>query len=123
MCDQQTLAQRLCSKEYDRKDVLGALRGEKLPEHLGYPLIKLCTVRGILHSASFAEGEAAPLRGLPEHPEFTRALNARAIMSNRIPDIDPIQRPEEVPYCIWYPKVASEDTYRQLAEKYPQMRY
>ncbi|KAL6860700.1 hypothetical protein ACO1O0_004734 [Amphichorda felina] len=123
MVDQKTLAQYLGSEEYHREDVLRALRGEKLPGHLGYPLIKLCIIRGILHSASFAEGEAAPLRGLPEHPEFTRALNARAIMSNRIPDMDPTERPEELPYCIWYPTIASEDTYRQLSKKCPQMRY
>lgn len=28
-----------------------------------------------------------------------------------------------MPYCIWYPDVASEDTYRQLASRYPLMRY
>ena len=123
MGDQKPLAQRLASQQYDRQDVVQALRGEKLPEHLGYPLIKLCIIRGILHSPPFAEGEAASLCGLPEHPEFTRALNARAIMSNRVPDMDPTARPEELPHCIWYPEVASEDTYRQLAKRYPQMRY
>lgn len=123
MGDQKTLSQRLDSQQYDRQDILKALRGEKLPEHLGYPLIKLCTISGILHSPTFADGEAAPLRHLPEHPEFTRALNARAIMCNHIPDMDLTAHPEELPYCIWYPEIASEDTYRQLATRYPQMRY
>ncbi|GKT41749.1 uncharacterized protein ColSpa_01930 [Colletotrichum spaethianum] len=27
------------------------------------------------------------------------------------------------PYCIWYPDVASEETYRELARRYPDMRY
>ncbi|KFA72788.1 hypothetical protein S40288_06364 [Stachybotrys chartarum IBT 40288] len=42
-------------------------------------------------------------------------------MSNHIPD--PGAHSEELPYCIWYPEVASEDTYRQLANRYPQMIY
>ncbi|KFA53907.1 hypothetical protein S40293_10040 [Stachybotrys chartarum IBT 40293] len=120
---QMTLAQRLASKKYDRQEVLQALRGQRLPTHLGYALIKLCIIRGILHVPSFAQGAAAILRGLPDHPQYTRALNARAIMSNHLPDMDPVTRPEELPYCIWYPDVASEDTYRKLAERYPQMRY
>lgn len=27
------------------------------------------------------------------------------------------------PYCIWYPDLATEDTYRSLASRYPRMRY
>lgn len=123
MSDQETLAHRLASDTYDRQDVLNALRGEKLPKHLGYPLIKLGMIRGILRSPSFATGDAALLHGLPDHPEFTRALNARAIMSDRIPDMDPTNRPQEVPYCIWYPNIASSDTYRELVKNYPQTRY
>ncbi|KAH9885374.1 hypothetical protein F4778DRAFT_799173 [Xylariomycetidae sp. FL2044] len=123
MGHQTTLAQRFNSHQYDRQDVLHALRGENLSEHLGYPLIKLCITSGILHRPSFAEGEAAVLRRLPGHPVFTRAINARAIMSNRVPDMDPAAHPEELPYCIWYPDVAHQDTYRQLVRRYPQMRY
>jgi hypothetical protein len=44
-------------------------------------------------------------------------------MSNQIPDLNPSERPEEVPYCIWHPDVASEDTYRQLVRRYPEMAY
>lgn len=108
------------SEHYDRKDALKALRGEALPKHRDCPLMMLCIIRGILHSPSFAEGEAAVLYGLPQYPEYTRALNARAIMSGRVPDMN---RPAEMPYCIWYPDVASEDAYRQLVSRYPQMRY
>lgn len=32
-------------------------------------------------------------------------------------------RPEEFPYCIWHPEVASEATYRELARRYRQMVY
>ncbi|WYZ38472.1 hypothetical protein EsH8_III_000386 [Colletotrichum jinshuiense] len=41
-------------------------------------------------------------------------------MSNTIPEMSS----ETVkPYCIWYPDVAKEDTYRSLVERYPDMRY
>ncbi|GKT51253.1 uncharacterized protein ColSpa_11434 [Colletotrichum spaethianum] len=39
-------------------------------------------------------------------------------------DIVPDMASDDVkPYCIWYPDVASEDTYRKLAQRYPDMRY
>lgn len=123
MSDKPSLTERLESDEFVREDILDALHGERLPDHLGYPLIKLCVIRGIRYSLSFAESEAQPLRGLAEHPEFTRAINARTIMSNQIPDMDLATHPEEAPYCIWHPDVASEDTYRKLATRYSQMRY
>ncbi|CAP99255.1 hypothetical protein E8E15_009655 [Penicillium rubens] len=41
-------------------------------------------------------------------------------MSNIIPDM---QDPATEPYCIWYPEPASEETYRELARRYPSMRY
>ncbi|KAL3432069.1 hypothetical protein BDV09DRAFT_187808 [Aspergillus tetrazonus] len=49
-----------------------------------------------------------------------RVLNARSIMSNGIPDM---AGHYETPYCIWHPDVASEETNRQLAARYPEMRY
>jgi len=30
---------------------------------------------------------------------------------------------EEMPYCIWYPEVASIQTYREIASRYPSMLY
>lgn len=57
---------------------------------------------------------------MPGYPEFTRALNARDIMSNIVPEM---KETDEFPYCIWYPEVASEETYRQLARRYEGMRY
>lgn len=78
----------------------------------------LCVLRGIRHRHGFA---AELLPGSAEQdPAFARALHAQAIMSNSIPDISAA---EEFPYCIWYPDTATEDTYRQLARRYPQMRY
>lgn len=52
-----------------------------------------------------------------------RARNSRLIMSDEIPPDNDMQGPEAQPYCIWYPQVASEETYRRLAREYPSMRY
>ncbi|KAG9258055.1 uncharacterized protein F5Z01DRAFT_692989 [Emericellopsis atlantica] len=52
------------------------------------------------------EADATILRGIPEHPEFSKALNARAIISDLIPDIDLAKQPQELPYCMRY-QVAS----------------
>lgn len=43
-------------------------------------------------------------------------------MSNRVPDIDPDQ-PEDMPYCIWFPDLPSEDTIRELVQCFPAMAY
>ena len=31
--------------------------------------------------------------------------------------------PETLPYCIWYPKLALESTYRELVKRYPTLKY
>lgn len=107
-----------CSK-YSEEECLLAVRGEQVPSSIvNSPWVtQLCVLRGIRHHPGFA----AEVRGVPNPPdEFRRALNARAIMSNELPDmIDP----SHTPYCIWYPDVASEAAYRALAKQYPQMRY
>lgn len=41
-------------------------------------------------------------------------------MNNTVPDM---MDPNSIPNCIWYPEVATQDTYRQLVRKYPKMRY
>ncbi|RDW74470.1 uncharacterized protein DSM5745_07132 [Aspergillus mulundensis] len=41
-------------------------------------------------------------------------------MSNIIPDIF---FPDEMPYCIWHPDVATEETHRKLSARYPELRY
>ncbi|KAK2019408.1 hypothetical protein LZ32DRAFT_633969 [Colletotrichum eremochloae] len=64
--------------------------------------------------------EVSTLCSKKGHEVFIRARNARLIMSNQIPDM---AHDEYKPYCIWYPDLASEDTYRELALRYPDMRY
>jgi hypothetical protein len=110
------LIERLNIKEYSAADCLASIRGERLPRAMGFSLTRHCVVRGIRYHHGFGQ----ELRGIRD--EFTRALNARSIMSNIIPDMNP-DRPEQFPYCIWHPDVASEDTYRELARRYPQMAY
>lgn len=108
-----TLQERLKLFKYDRATLAAALNGKEVPFELGAPETQVCIIRGIRHHDGFGTG----LRG---YAPFDRALNARAIMSNTIPDIN---AEDETPYCIWYPDVSSQETYRKLAKRYPQMRY
>ncbi|KAF4830903.1 hypothetical protein CGCTS75_v005730 [Colletotrichum tropicale] len=114
------LEQRLRSRRYIHADAVAAFEGKRVPHDLGRELTRLCVVRGIRFHADFCFGPAAVLRG--SLPIFTRALNARAIMSNRIPDMDSDQ-PDDMPYCIWYPDLPSEDTLRELVRCFPAMAY
>ncbi|KAL0933884.1 uncharacterized protein CTRU02_210683 [Colletotrichum truncatum] len=103
-----------------------AFWGEKLPRGVGGHLPasddKLrCSIRGIRHHENFARSpEVTQLCSKPENAVFARARNARLIMSNFIPEMisDSVK-----PYCIWYPDLATEDVYRELALRYPDMRY
>ncbi|KAH8429506.1 uncharacterized protein LDX57_007168 [Aspergillus melleus] len=104
------LRKEYCSEE----ECLLAIRGQQLPRGLGFTTTRLCVVRGIRYHPGFATELHGTL------PLFTRALNARRIMSNDIPDME---NPEDFPYCIWYPEQATEDTYRRLASRYPGMKY
>ncbi|KAF2965776.1 hypothetical protein GQX73_g7800 [Xylaria multiplex] len=107
-----------------RKRCVAALRGEQLPadlNNLNSDVLRLCVIRGIRHHDGFGR-ELRNNGSLPSHmlAALLRALNARDIMSNRVPFMT---HPDQFPYCIWYPQVASEDTYRRLAKQYPSMRY
>lgn len=104
------------SMSYSDEDCAAAIRGESLPKALGLYVTQLCVFRGIRHHHGFGTA----LRGIPGHPEFSRALNARDIMSNFIPEMSD---PDEFPYCIWHPDVAAEEIYRQLVRRYPHLRY
>lgn len=106
------MSSRLETYKYDKITFSAAIHGEMIPQGLALPLARLCIVRGIRYHDGFGE----ELRGVL--PLFTRALNARSIMSNRIPDMDDI---DDFPYCVWYPETASEETYRKLVHRYPQM--
>jgi hypothetical protein len=113
----------LKTKKYREEDFRSAIRGEKVPQFLGFQVTRNCVVRGIRYHPGFA----LDLQG--SCGQFTRALNARAIMSNKIPDMVVVNAAKshpdsaEFPYCIWHPEVATEATYRNLASRYPQMRY
>lgn len=56
-----------------------------------------------------------------DYPELSRTRNARLIMSSVIPD--EMYGPECQPYCTWNSDIAREDTYRELSERCPSMRY
>ncbi|KAF9874542.1 hypothetical protein CkaCkLH20_08105 [Colletotrichum karsti] len=118
--DEGNMEKRLRSRTYVHDDAVAAFNGKSLPHSLGREITRLCVVRGIRYHADFCFGPAAELRGTL--PLFTRALNARAIMSNRIPDMDP-DRPAEMPYCIWHPDLPSEETLRELVRRFPVMAY
>ncbi|GAE00241.1 hypothetical protein AOR_1_482114 [Paecilomyces variotii No. 5] len=104
---------RLIDDKYDAEDCQAAVQGSRIPKTFDEEAHRLCTIHGIRHHYGFAQ----ELRAVA--PEFTRALNARDIMSGVIPTI---ATPDEVPYCIWYPVVPKE-TLRALVQRYPDMLY
>ena len=110
------LSSRLQLEGYEKAECSAAIRGERIPMNLGLETTRLSVIRGIRYHMGFG----TELRNLPNHPEFTRALNARSIMSNIIPDINTL---EEFPYCIWHPDLATETTYHELAKRYRILRY
>ncbi|CZR62109.1 uncharacterized protein PAC_12006 [Phialocephala subalpina] len=110
------ISERLSIPKYTVDACRAAIRGEMVPVALGLELSRLCIIRGMRYHTGFAKELHGTL------PEFTRALNARAIMNNTIPDMDD-SLDEETPYCIWHPEVASESTYRCLVQRYPHMTY
>lgn len=112
--DQLPIEARLKINKYSSDACNAAIHGQQLPVALGYELTRLSVIRGIRHHHGFAQ----ELHGVT--PEFTRALNARDIMSGIIPTIS---EPNETPYCIWHPDVPHEGTLRALVQRYPQMLY
>lgn len=89
---------------------LAAIQGKRIPDDPTNQIAQLFVARGIRIHDDLA-------RELHGHlPEFTRALNARAIMSNRVPNI---KSPDDFPYCFWHPDIPAERTLRVLVEKYP----
>lgn len=112
-------------------DLKKALKGESLPSslvtfaNLNDIVVRCCIIHGIRHHLDFAMSEAVTTMCVENSngcPEYTRARNARLLMSNIIPEFSP-DSPELVPYCIWFPDVPSEGTCRQVARKYPFLRY
>lgn len=113
---QLPLEKRLKAKIYNAKEFNAAIHGQGVPGALGLDVARLCVIHGVRHHHGFAQ----ELRGVI--PEFTRALNARDIMSGIIPEMDE-NNPDEVPYCIWHPDTPPEDTLRTLVQRYPTMIY
>lgn len=109
--DESDRTKGLCSNKLECKR---AMHGREVPKWHKNGFLRICIIRGIRHHPGFAQ----ELYGL--FPMFNRALNARRIMSNEIPEMT---HPEDFPYCIWHPEVASEVTYCELARRYPQMKY
>jgi hypothetical protein len=102
-----------------------AIRGEGIPVDLSSFWHRRAVIRGIRDSLEFATSPAivelcSGDDGCGQAHQFSRARNARLIMSDIIPDM---QNPATQPYCIWYPELASEETYREVARQYPSMRY
>lgn len=102
------------------KDLVDALHGHRLPPDPNH-WVEACIIYGIRHNEAFANSEAVrKLCSESDRRCYARARNARLIMSNIVPEI---VRDDDKPYCIWYPDVASEETYRDLLMRYPEMRY
>jgi len=108
--------------------VLAAIRGLSVPSEMLegktlHPPPLQAVVCGIRRHANFASSpDVEKIHPLGVYPAVSRAQAARLIMSNQVPELD-ADKPETIPYCIWHPAVASEESYRQLAERYPVMRY
>ncbi|PWY65623.1 hypothetical protein BO94DRAFT_570357 [Aspergillus sclerotioniger CBS 115572] len=102
---------------YTEENANAAIRGERVPPCVCHPALRLCLVRGIRYSPGFATELQCKYdrQGL-----FTRAINARRIMSNEIPEMT---NGRDTPYCIWYPETATEDSYRRLVSRYPHLKY
>lgn len=103
-------AAKKAAYKYNRRACKAALRGLAIPDSLYHVKHRCSVVRGIRYHPGFAES----LRGVDAL--YTRALNARSIMSNKVPKIASL---EELPYCIWHPEVATEETYRELVAQCP----
>jgi hypothetical protein len=112
--NQLPIERRLAIVKFDAEDCKDAIHDQRIPKTFGDQVHQLCIIRGIRYHYGFAQ----ELRGVT--PEFTRALNARDIMSGIIPTIAAL---DEAPYCIWHPDVPSEDALRALVQRYPDMLY
>jgi hypothetical protein len=115
------------TKEEKERQFKLAIQGQKLPDlylirhsTLVSPAIP-SVIHGLRYHISFANSpEVISICNSSQHPSITRARNARLIMSNLVPDIG---SPDFYPYCIWHPDLALEETYREVARRYPAMKY
>ncbi|KAF5670693.1 hypothetical protein FDENT_11184 [Fusarium denticulatum] len=102
-----------------RQDQEKAIRSDGVPRLLEDRDSRAALIRGVRLHYHLAMNE--PVKRLSSSmPLVARARNARRIMSNDIPER---MTAEEQPYCIWHPDLATEDTYRSIASRFPNMRY
>lgn len=119
-----SIARLLAKTSFKSDDCRSALAGQALPRHLGNPVVRLCVVNGLRKHLDFAlSTEVNELCEVEDQDIFARARNAGLIMNDRVPDDAMMRNKSWHPYCIWYPRVAKEATYRQLAMTFPDMRY
>lgn len=97
----------LASARYDSGQIE---RKSCLTFGLGWVRTQVFVLRGIRTYDGFAEELYGHLL------EFTRARNARAIMSNRIHDMN---AQEGFPYRFWHPDIPAERILRDLPERHP----
>ncbi|OAQ62795.1 ankyrin repeats (3 copies) domain-containing protein [Pochonia chlamydosporia 170] len=124
MASTEHLLSLLNQTSFSRADCELGLRGKALPAHLGNSTVRLSVVSGIRQHVAFATSDiVSDLCRIPGQEVFMRARNARLIMSDYVPSLEQMPNKDSYPYCIWYPDVASEDTYRRVAAAFPDMRY
>jgi hypothetical protein len=96
------------------------MRGIRIPSDISC-VYAACAIYGILFHDAFARSkDVVELCTTSTDKRFARARNARLIISNEVPDM---ATNDVIPYCIWYPDIASEETYRSLARQNPDMIY
>ncbi|TGO08779.1 hypothetical protein BTUL_0192g00130 [Botrytis tulipae] len=104
-----------------QQNYLDAIRGEFVPKNFNELRMTCSIIHGLRYNESFAESESMKeICAKSSNKIFARARNARLIMSNKIPLMTDVG---EKPYCIWHPQLATADTYRELAQRYPDMKY
>jgi len=125
MADTEAIRRRLVQTAFSAADCESSLRGlTPLPENLGNKGVRLSLISGIRQHTALARSEGVTALCFIDGQEvFVRARNARLIMSDEVPGSELMPDRASYPYCIWYPDVAGEDTYRKLAAAFPDMRY
>lgn len=81
-----------------------------------------CMIRGIYHNTAFTKWccllpDSDPVA---KYLLVQRAIAARFIMNNDISRV--CERSQNLPYVVWYPTLASENTYRELARRCPKIK-
>jgi hypothetical protein len=119
-----SIARHLAKTFFKLGDCRSALDGRALPKDLGNQVARLCVVNGLRKHLHFAlSAEVDTVCGIESQEVFARAPDAGLIMNNRVPEEELMRNKAWHPYCIWYPRVAQEETYSQLAKVFPDLRY